>query len=431
MNRRDNPRGGDTPPSQETTRLQASASRQPELTVPPDVPREDTDRPAPHPVVGPSPAAELQGVSKMFEATLAVNNVSLALHPGEILGLVGENGAGKSTCVKMLGGVYRPDSGHVRIAGTDVTLRSPLDAHDLGVAVVHQHPSLFADLSIAENVFAGQPLRNQVGLLDHARMRREASRWLTMLGLHRDPALPAGALRTSEQQLVEMARALAANARVMILDEPTAALSIGEVESLFGVIDQLRAHGVAMMFVGHRLEEIFRICDRIAILRDGALVDVRPIGELTQRAMVHLMVGRSLTEIYPKSDAPIGDVVLEVSGLSSRTGFRDVTLSLRSGEIVGLAGLVGSGRTELARVLFGIDQPSSGAIRLDGDRVRLRSAADALARGIAYLSEDRRGQSVIEDFSILENATLPVIKKATKLGLVRKRAQMALVANPL
>jgi rhamnose transport system ATP-binding protein len=375
--------------------------------------------------------AELLRVSKAFGPTQAVSDVSFVLRAGEVLALVGENGAGKSTCVKILGGIYQPDSGQIRIAGEDVTMHSALDARRLGIAVVNQYPGLFGDLSIAENIFAGKPLRGGTGLLDHGRMRRDAVGYLDRVGLRRDPSTLVSALRTSEQQMVQIARALAAEATVLILDEPTAALSTREVDTLCAVIDQLRNSRVSMMFVGHRLEEIFRIADRVAILRDGQLVDTRRTEQITEADAVRLMVGRSLTALYPDRHAKIGDVVLQVSGLAAATGVHDIDLTIRSGEIVGLAGLVGSGRTELARVLFGIDHRSAGTIRLDDREVTLRSPGDALARGIAYISEDRRGQSLVEDFSILDNATLPVVKKATRFGFVSKRVEMALVSSPL
>lgn len=376
-------------------------------------------------------AAELVQVTKVFGPTLAAEDVSFELYPGEVLALVGENGAGKSTCVKILGGVYRPDAGEVRVGGAAVTLHSPLDAQRLGIAVVHQHPGLFGEMSIAENIFAGKPLRNRAGLIDHARMRSEAARWLAKLGLRRDPGALVNTLRTSEQQMVEIARALAAEAKVLILDEPTAALSTGEVDMLFAVIAELRADGVAMMFVGHRLEEIFEISDRITILRDGKFVEMRATADTTPAQAVRLMVGRPLSDLYPRSESALGDVVLQTRDLASNKGIRGITMQVRAGEIVGMAGLVGAGRTELARVLFGIDKQTAGTVSFDGDVVRLRSASDALARGIAYVSEDRLGQSLVEDFSILDNATLPVVSRATRFGLVRRRMEMALVAGPL
>ena len=370
-------------------------------------------------------------MSKIFGSTIAAQDVSFALYPGEVLALVGENGAGKSTLVKTVGGVHRPDEGYLEIGGDRVELHNPLDAHHRGIAVVHQHPGLFPDLSIAENVFAGQPLRMAGGLLDHGRMRREAQRWIDMLGLHRNSAALVSTLRTSEQQMVEIARALASDAKVLILDEPTAALTTTEVEKLFAVIDDLRSRGVAMMFVGHRLEEIFAISDRIAILRDGRLIDTQVTKQTTERETVRLMVGRPLDDLYPAHDAAVGDPVLTVSGLGVVGSFQDVSLTVRSGEVVGLAGLVGSGRTEIARVIFGIDKPDTGTIELDGKKVRIRSAADAMVRGIAYVSEDRRGQSVIEEFSILDNATLPVITQATRLGMLIRRLELALVESSL
>ncbi|MGI8457153.1 MAG: ATP-binding cassette domain-containing protein [Propionibacteriaceae bacterium] len=375
--------------------------------------------------------AELVSVSKRFEENYAVKQVSLQMRTGEVLALVGENGAGKSTCVKMLGGVYHPTDGKIRVNGADVALRTPLDAQRLGIAVVHQHPGLFPDLPIYENVYAGQPLTSRFGLLDHARMSREARSWLEMLGLRVDPALATGLLSTSEQQLVEIAKALAFDAKILILDEPTASLTIGETDRLFKVIEDLKDHGVAMLFVGHRLEEIMAVSDRITVMRDGQWVDDLVTADTTESRIVELMVGRELTDIYPEKVATIGDVVLRLENLGVTGNFSNVSLDVRAGEIVGLAGLVGAGRTEVARAVFGIDKPTEGRIELKGQPLRIGSPATALAHGIAYVSEDRRGQSIIEDFSILDNATLPVIDKASRFGLIKRRAEFALVDGPL
>ncbi|OFE17180.1 hypothetical protein BA895_17100 [Humibacillus sp. DSM 29435] len=375
--------------------------------------------------------AELVGVSKRFESNYAVRQLSLSMRSGEVLALVGENGAGKSTCVKMLGGVYHPSEGAIRINGEEVELRTPLDAQRLGIAVVHQHPGLFPDLPIYENVYAGQPLTSRFGLLDHAQMRDEARKWLEMLGLKVDPGLTTGLLSTSEQQLVEIAKALAFDARILILDEPTASLTIGETDRLFKVIENLKAHGVAMLFVGHRLEEIMAVSDRITVMRDGQWVADLLTPDTTQQHIVELMVGRELTDVYPAKVATIGDVVLQLDDLSVAGNFSDVSIEVRAGEIVGLAGLVGAGRTEVARAVFGIDKPSHGQIQLNGKTLRIPSPAAALSHGIAYVSEDRRGQSIIEDFSILDNATLPMVAEASRLGLIQRRAEFALVDGPL
>ena len=377
------------------------------------------------------PIAELASVTKVFGTTVAVDDVSFGLYPGSVLALVGENGAGKSTLVKIIGGVYHPDRGHVAVNGEEVHFGTALDAQHAGISVVHQHPGLFPDLSIAENVFAGKPLRDHLGFLDHAAMRREASAILQRLGLNVQVTQLLSTLRTSEQQLVEIGRALASEAQVIILDEPTAALTTGEVDRLFDVIRQLRTDGVAMMFVGHRLEEIFAISDRIAVLRDGRHVETRRTADITQDEAVRLMVGRELTSIYPDKTAQIGAPVLEVTDLTDGNNFEHASFTVREGEIVGLAGLVGSGRTEIARVLFGMQRARGGTIRIGGEDVHLHSAADAMAHGVAYVSEDRRGQSIIESFKILDNATLPVITKATRFGMIQRRMELALVEGPL
>ena len=378
-----------------------------------------------------SPVAALIGVSKTFGATRALSDVTVKLRPGRVVALVGENGAGKSTCVKTLSGRYSPDGGHVEIDGQPVRLSGPLEAQDLGIAVVSQHPTLFGELSIVENMFAGKELRTKFGLLDHAAMKREAKVYLDRVGLAYDPSHTVSRMSTSEHQMLEIAKALAANSKVLILDEPTATLSSGEVARLFEVIDDLRAKGVAMLFVGHRLEEIFHVADDLVILRDGKLIHTCLAQDLTPESTVTYMVGRELGDIYPVNDAEIGDPVLTVAGLSSDAGVKNVSFQVRAGEIVAMAGLVGSGRTEVARMLFGIDKATTGTITLDGREIAPSSSAAAMAQGIAYISEDRRGQSVIEDFSILENATLPVIRKATKFGLILRQLQLALISGPL
>ncbi|MCW6510925.1 ATP-binding cassette domain-containing protein [Lichenifustis flavocetrariae] len=371
--------------------------------------------------------ASVDHATKAFGGVLAVSDVSFELRAGEVLALLGENGAGKSTCVKMLAGVHRPDTGHVVIDGTPVVLRSPLDALHSGIAVMHQHPGLFADLPVAENVFMGHAPRDRFGNLDRAQIHDRAADLLKIVGLRCAPDQVLGGLRSSEQQLVEIARALSVNARVLIMDEPTAALSRGEVERLFGVINDLRAQNVAMMFVGHRMEEIYRVADRITVLRDGRLIGTYPTREVPSERAVQLMVGRELANLYPKSHAEAGAGRIAVEGLTRTGVFEDVSFTLRAGEIVGFGGLVGSGRTEVARVLFGIDQPNAGTIRLDGKPVSFAGPTQAMAAGIAYVSEDRLGQSLIMDFAIRDNASLAVIDKAAPIGLISRAREMALV----
>jgi rhamnose transport system ATP-binding protein len=373
------------------------------------------------------PVAALRGVSKSFGGTVAVDDVSFELKSGEVLALLGENGAGKSTCVKLLAGVYRPDRGHTFLEGSNVDLHSPLDAHRRGIAVMHQHPGLFDHLSVAENIFMGNPLKNRWGWLDYSRMNREAVRLLEAVGLATDPDQPLGRLRTSERQLVEVAKALAVDARVLIMDEPTAALSQREVNRLFGVVEVLKTRRVAMMFVSHRMDEIYRVADRIAVLRDGRLVAITPVDRMPRDRAVQLMVGRPLSDLYPQLDSKRGQPVLEVCGLTRSGVFKEISFTLKAGEILGFGGLVGSGRTEIARVLFGVDQPSGGTMRIANRPVSFQSPADAMKAGIAYVSEDRIGQSLIMDFGILANASLPVINQATSLGLVRSRKELGLV----
>ena len=372
----------------------------------------------------------LRGASKSFGAVVALREASFNLSSGEVLALLGENGAGKSTCVKLLAGVFQPSSGSVLVDGRPAVFGSPHDAQAAGVAVMHQHPGLFPDLSLAENVFMGaMPRRGSV--LDTAGMRERTDTLLSEIGLHLDPDTRLGTLRTSEQQLVEIARALSRDARVLIMDEPTAALSSREVEQLFAVVERLRARGVAMMFVGHRMDEIFRVADRIAVLRDGMLIAVEGADGLTRDRAIHMMVGRELSGVYPQSENAPGETVLSIKNLSRAGEYEDLTFAVRAGEVVGLGGLVGSGRTELARSLFGITSPDSGAILLDGRETRFHSAREAMAAGIAYVSEDRLGQSLVMEASILANARLTVLDTTTRAGFLSRAEALKRVSPHL
>jgi len=388
------------------------------------VAKERESLPAPS---APPATAGLLNAAKRFGGTIALAEASFDLLPGQVLALLGENGAGKSTCVKLLAGVYRPDTGSVIIDGQPVEHWSPLEAQRRGIAVMHQHPGLFGDLSVLENIFVGHMPRRALGSIDYERMRQEAKDLLEVVGLSCAPEDALKQLRTSEQQLVEIARALSVEAKVLIMDEPTAALSQREVERLFAVVAQLKVRQVAMMFVGHRMEEIYRIADRIAVLRDGHLIGVKTAAELDRDQAVQMMIGRPLKAIYPQWESKPGQEVLEVAGLSRDDAFANVSFKVRAGEIVGLGGLVGSGRTEIARVIFGIDQPTTGSIRIAGKDVSFADPPAAMAAGVAYVSEDRLGQSLVMDFPILANASLPVIGKATMAGLVMRRQELALV----
>jgi len=375
---------------------------------------------------GKTPAG-LLSATKRFGGVIAIRDITLDLVAGEVLALLGENGAGKSTCVKLLAGVYQPDSGAVLVDGRPTESWSPLEASRRGVAVMHQHPGLFGDLSVCENIFLGHMPRNRLGGVDDKVMRRRTSELLDVVGLACRPQRPLKELRTSEQQLVEIVRALSVDARVLIMDEPTAALSQREVERLFGVVSGLKTNGVAMMFVSHRMDEIFRVADRIAVLRDGHLIGMGRAGEVDRDEAVRMMVGRPLSTIYPQWRSSPGPVVLETTGLSRDGAFVDISFAVHAGEVLGLGGLVGSGRTEVARVLFGIDRPTAGEIKLAGEPATFSDPSEAMSRGVAYVSEDRLGQSLVMDFPILANASLPTIDRATFAGLVRRRSELALI----
>jgi len=369
---------------------------------------------------------EVHDVTKSFGAVAAVQGVSFPLYGGEAHALVGENGAGKSTIVKMLAGVHRPDTGTLRVKGADVEFAGPADAKAAGIAVIYQEPTLFPDLSVAENIAMGNQPLTRLRQIDRKAMHATADRLFARLGVHIDPARPARGLSIADQQLVEIAKALSSEARVLIMDEPTAALSAVEVERLFAVVRSLRDEGAAILFISHRFEEITELCERVTIMRDGKHVATEMVADLTVDDMIRRMVGRDLSALFPKQDVTPGEVLLEISDLSREGVFRDVSFSVRAGEIVALAGLVGSGRSEVMQAVFGVDPYDSGSVRIKGKRLKPGNPRAAMAAGMALVPEDRRQQGLIMDLSIERNITLPRARKLARLGLlfggVEKRA---------
>ncbi|HEX6867647.1 MAG TPA: sugar ABC transporter ATP-binding protein [Candidatus Limnocylindrales bacterium] len=380
------------------------------------------------PTVGIAPRAELRGISKRFAATQALDDVSLDLVAGEVHALVGENGAGKSTLVKILAGVHQPDSGTIRLDGQATQINGPAHARSLGIAVVHQEPRLFPDLTVAENVFIGHAPSGRLGVLDWGATRRAAKALFDDLGVRIDVGAPVRGMSMADQQLIEIAKSLSVEARVLILDEPTASLSAHEVEQLFAIVRTLRARGVAILFVSHRLDEVFDLCDRATVFRDGRHVITTPTTGLTTADLIRHMVGRSVS-LFPKVETPIGEVFLEVDGLTRAGVFRDVSFEVRHGEIVGLAGLVGAGRTEVARVLFGIDQRDAGEVRLEGTAVSFATPSAAMDAGIAYLPEDRHQEGLVLDFSIAQNVTLPILPRLFPRFLVNAATERAVARD--
>lgn len=370
-----------------------------------------------------TPVLALEGVSKSFGAVRALRDVSLHLYAGEAHALAGENGAGKSTLIKALAGVHRPDSGTVLLDGAPVVFHGPADARDAGVAVIYQEPTLFPDLSVAENIFVGRQPRRSFGRVDHRAVKEATAALFARLGVDLDPEQPARGLSIADQQLVEIAKALSFDARVLIMDEPTAALTGSEVARLFGVVRALREGGAAVLFISHRLEEVFALCQRVTTLRDGGLIASEPVDGLTEDDLVRRMVGRDLDELYPKQDAEVGDVALSVRRLTREGVFTDVSFDVRRGEIVGLAGLVGAGRSEVARAVFGVDRWDAGEVLIDGKPLKPGAPSLAMNAGLALVPEDRRAQGLVMDMSIERNINLTGLRSTARGGLMDRGAE--------
>jgi rhamnose transport system ATP-binding protein len=358
-------------------------------------------------------------VSKAFDGVQALRGVSFDVRAGEVHALVGENGAGKSTLIKIVTGAHRADAGAVEIGGRAVPENSPLVSRSLGVAAIYQQPALFPDLTVAENVALGCEPRGAWRRVRWGDRRARARELLGRIGARIDPDLPVSALTMPEQQLVEIARALGADARVLIMDEPTASLSGRDVENLFRVIRELRGRGAGIVYISHRLDELSQLADRVTVLRDGSAVATRPMREVDRRELIRLMVGREVAAVFPKRTVARGAEVLGLRDVGCRaSGVRGASLTVRAGEVVGLAGLVGAGRTELARILFGLTPADSGEIRLGGRPVSIRTPAQAVELGIAYVPEDRRRHGVILEMAVAANASLAVLRRLSRLGFL-------------
>jgi rhamnose transport system ATP-binding protein len=373
---------------------------------------------------------KLTDIRKSFAGVHALKGVSFDLRPFEVHALVGENGAGKSTLIKFITGAHQPDAGTLEIRGEAIADNDPVRARKLGIAAIYQQPALFPDLTVAENIALGLEPGGWWRPVRWRRRRERAKQLLARVGARIDPAADVRRLSMPEQQLVEIARALGAEAKILIMDEPTASLSDTEVDNLFRVIRELRGHGVGIIYISHRLEELPRIADRVTALRDGQVVGTRLVAEVTSGDLIRLMVGRDLSAVFPKQPAAIGDVVLECHGVGcSAVGVGDITLSVRAGEILGLAGLVGAGRTELARILFGLTPAEAGEIRLRGRHVVIDQPARAVELGIAYVPEDRRRHGVILDLPVAANATLAILRKIAAVGFLDFRRERAVAQD--
>jgi rhamnose transport system ATP-binding protein len=370
---------------------------------------------------------DARDICKSFAGVRALKSVSFDLLPGEVHALVGENGAGKSTLIKIITGAVEPDSGTLNVRGQTIERLSPSAARSLGIAAIYQQPSLFPDLSVAENIALAVESGGFWERVDWKTRIRIAQDLIERTGANLDARRTADTLTMPEQQIVEIAKAIGADAKVVIMDEPTASLAEHEVESLFRVIDNLRAHGAGIIYISHRLEEITAIADRVSVLRDGEAVGTFTTGEIDRPRLIELMVGRPIEAVFPKRTVAIGDEALEVRRLCCRNaGVRDVSISVRRGEILGIAGLVGSGRTQLAETIFGLTPADSGEIQISGIAVRIDSPQAAIAHGIGYVPEDRRQHGVVLDMPIFANTSLANLARVSRGGWIRHRAEREL-----
>lgn len=363
---------------------------------------------------------ELKNITKYFPGVVALNNMSLQIKPGEIHGLIGENGAGKSTLIKVLTGVYTPEKGQIYVEGKPQVFKNPNNARMAGIACVYQELNIVKLLSITDNIFMGRSIKNKAGLLDYNKMNQEAHDAMLQLGHEVDPTKQCGNLGMGIQQMVEIGKAIQLKSKLIIMDEPTSSLGEKEVEQLMSTIRKLKEQGIAILFVSHKLEELFEICDRVTVMRDGEHVCTENVENMTNESLINAMVGRTLDNLFPKEAAERKDVMLKVTGLNSTGVLQNISFEAFGGEILGFAGLVGAGRTETMRAIFGVDPKDGGDIYIKGKKVHIKSPKDAIREGIAFLTEDRKGQGLIMAQTIKNNLILANMKKFSKLGFLNE-----------
>ena len=361
---------------------------------------------------------KMTGICKAFGQNQVLRDAAFELHDGEIHALMGENGAGKSTLMKILTGVYTRDAGEVLVDGSPVCYASPQEAEKAGIVFIYQELNVLYDLTVEENLFMGKEIRNQFGVCNRRAMQRRAREVMDRMGIEIPVNAVMSDLSVGQQQMVEICKALMVDAKVLIMDEPTAALTQSETRGLFEVIEALRKKGVSIVYISHRMEEIFQLCDRITILRDGQYVGTRRIADTSMDEIVLMMIGREIGERFPKRESKIGAEVLRVEGLSHEKLFRDVSFTVRAGEVLGVSGLMGAGRTEIMKAIFGDLRPSAGQIFVDGAEVKIRTPRDAIRAGIGFITEDRKTEGLLLDKSVAENIEIANLSRVSGSGIV-------------
>ena len=368
---------------------------------------------------------ELKDVVKTFGGVTALSGVQFRLKRGEVHALMGENGAGKSTFIKVITGVHQPDSGTILLEGKKIVLKNTVESQKLGIAAIYQHVTSFPDLSVAENIFMGQEILTKAGTYNWREMRKRAKEYIEPLSPEIDVTKPMSSLSVAQQQLVEIAKALSRNARILIMDEPTASLTRHECEELYSIVDRLRDDGVSIIFITHKFEDMYRLATHVTVFRDSQYIGSWGVDEISNAQLIQAMVGRELNQLYPEKTAEIKDVVFKVEGLYKEGYFKDISFEVRAGEVLALTGLVGAGRTEVCQTIFGVMRPDKGKIYLNGEEITINSPADALRHGIGLLPEDRQIQGLVYELPIYQNVTAPVISNFVKKGLISVKDEIA------